>query len=156
MVWLQERIHSWKIWKTKDTFIKPEGSPVLQLHLPLTTTYQCFLWSLFKGVLWEEVNPGSCSLTVSLRVKLSVVYFPFIVFGSIFSEGSEDCWETEPLSHTKHCLKQSQIQYKCNMASLTCGGCPVRLPAGCLASDAQLPMTLSFLVPHSAQLELNP
>lgn len=35
-------------------------------------------------------SSGNCSLTVSLWVKLSVVYFPFIVFGSIFSEGSED------------------------------------------------------------------
>lgn len=42
--------------------------------------------------------------------ELSCQWFTFIVFGSVFSDGSEDCRETEPFPHAKRCLKQSQIQ----------------------------------------------
>lgn len=156
MVWLQERIHSWKVWKTKDlteAWRQSNTTVTPSTDYPLS---QYFLWSLFEGAWWEEINPGEvleaaasqslCELSCQWFTFLSLCLVPFSLRGVKTVQGNRALLTYWTLSETI-----SDSLYKCNMASLTCGGCPVRLSTGCLASDAQLPMTLSFLVPHITQ-----
>lgn len=76
-----------EVWKTKDTFLKPEGSPIRQLNLPLTTTYlSIFCGACSKGhrgkrwipvKFWKLQSRSLCELSCQWFTFLSLCLVPF-------------------------------------------------------------------------------
>lgn len=158
MVWLR----SWKVWKTVDTFLKPEGSQVLQLLLPLTASYL----SIFCGACSKE-HCGKRWIPVrfwklqphSLWVMLSVVYFPFIVFGSIFSEGGKDSAGKQSPSHILNIVWNNlrfNMQVQHGLPDLWWLSCETAYRLSSIRCPAAYDPFFSRASHHSAQLELNP
>lgn len=102
---------------------------------------------------------GSCSLTVSLWVKLSVVYFTFIVFGSVFSEGGEDSAGKQSPSHILNIIWNNlrlNIQVQLGLPDLWWLSCEAAYRSSSIRCPAAYDPFFSSASHCSAQLELNP
>lgn len=161
MAWLQERIHSRKVWKTKDlteAWRQSNTTVTPSTDYPLS---QYFLWSLFKGAWWEEINPGEvleaaasqslCELSCQFTF-LSLCLVPFSL------RGVKTAGKQSP-SHILNIVWNNFrfiIQVQHGFPDLWWLSCETAYRLSSIRCPAAYDPFFSSPSHHSAELELNP